>query len=79
MFLFSRIKEWFLHIAIFISVVGGVYLRGFLKGRESEKQKQQERDAKAIEVRREINNEISKSSDAELDARASGWMRKPEK
>lgn len=77
MFILDKVKEWFLHIAILISVVGGIYIRGFLKGKQSEKLKQQEETNKAIEVRKEINNEISKSSDSELDARASNWMRKP--
>jgi hypothetical protein len=77
MFILSKIKEWFLYVSILISVVGGFYLRGFLNGRQSEKQKQQEETNKAIEVRKEINNEISKASDSELDARAASWMRKP--
>ena len=77
MFIISKIKEWVLYVSVLISVVGGIYLRGFLKGKQAEKQKQQEYDNKALETRREINNEISKASDSELDSRASKWMRKP--
>lgn len=77
MFIFSKIKEWLLYASVLVSVVGGIYLKGFFKGKQSEKQKQQEYNNKAIEVRKEINNEISKASDSELDARASNWMRKP--
>jgi hypothetical protein len=76
-FIISKIKEWVLYVSVLLSVVGGIYLRGFLKGKQTEKQKQQEYDNKALETRREINNEISKSSDSELDSRASKWMRKP--
>ena len=76
MFIISKIKEWVLYVSVLISVVGGIYLKGFLKGKQSEKQKQQEYDNKALETRREINNEISKSSDSELYRRASKWMRR---
>jgi hypothetical protein len=76
-FIISKIKEWVLYVSVLLSVVGGIYLRGFLKGKQAEKQKQQEYDNKALETRREINNEISKSSDSELNSRASKWMRKP--
>lgn len=79
MFIIDKIKEWFLHIAILVSVVGGIYIRGFLKGKQSEKQKQQEENNKALEIRKEINDDLSKASDSELDARASSWMRKPSK
>lgn len=75
MFFFSKIKEYLLYLTVFLSVTGGIFLRGFLKGKKSEQDKQVKQEQKAIEARKEINENVSKASDSELDSIASKWMR----
>ncbi len=75
MFIFNKIKEYILYATVVFSVVGGIFLRGFLKGKRSEKDKNKQLEDKAIEARKEINDKVSKASDSELDSIASKWMR----
>jgi hypothetical protein len=75
MFIFSKIKEYILYATVVFSVVGGVFLRGFFKGKKAEQDKNRELENKAIEARKEIDEKVSKASDSELDRIASKWMR----
>ena len=71
----AKIKEWFLYAFVFVSVVGGIFLKGVLKGKDQERRKNEELEAKAVKTRDEINDDVKNDSDTDLDKRASKWMR----
>lgn len=71
----DKIKEWLLYVFVFVSVVGGIFLKGVLKGKDQEKRKNEELEAKAVKTRDEINDDVKNDSDTDLDKRASKWMR----
>lgn len=75
MMIFGKLKEWALYAFVVVSVFTGVFLRGLQKGKESERRKNEELEAKAVETRNRINDEVKNASDSDLDKRASKWMR----
>lgn len=75
MFIFNKVKEYILYATVFLSVVGGIFLKGFLRGKKAEQEKTAKQEQKAIEARKETNETVSKASDSELDSIASKWMR----
>lgn len=77
MFIIDKVRGWLLSIGIFIAVAGGIWLRGFTSGKNSEKDKQVKVDEKSKKVREEISDEVENLSNGQLDERLSKWVRKP--
>lgn len=71
----SKLKEWFLYAFVLVSVAGGIFFRGVLKGKDQERRKNEELEAEAVKTRDKINDEVKNASDSDLDKRASKWMR----
>jgi hypothetical protein len=75
MFIISKIKEWFLYIGILISVAGSIYFKGWFEGRKKLKDKIENQNQKAKELRDKIDEDVKNTPDDDLDKRASRWLR----
>jgi len=71
----SALPNWLKISIVFIASVGIALLAGRKKGRDDAKVEQAALAAKAEQIRKQIDDSVSKLSDSDLDRRLDGWMR----
>lgn len=60
---------------IFVATLGGAYLAGRYKGARDERDLVAKRNAEAIQKRLEVNREVDKLSNKEVDDKLKPWIR----
>lgn len=73
--LWGKLTGWAAAIGAVIAVLAAAYFKGRREGSQSAKQKQAEADAKAAKTARKVEDDVRKSSDADINDRLSKWMR----
>lgn len=59
-----------------ILTILGAYLGGRYKGAQNERERTQEADKEAIQRRQEVNKDVAKVPDSDLDKQLGGWLRR---
>lgn len=73
--LWGKLTGWAAAIGAVIAVLAAAYFKGRREGSQNAKQKQAEADAKAVKTARKVEDDVRKSSDADIDDKLSRWMR----
>lgn len=63
-------------VLIFIATLGGAYLAGRYKGAHDERALAAKRNAEALQKRQEVEDEVRKLPESEVDKRLDKWTRK---
>jgi hypothetical protein len=73
-FVNSRVGQWVGFAFGILTLLGGIYLRGLLKGRNDERVAQDKEALKQLRSRNKTNDEIDALSPAERRKRLSEWV-----
>jgi len=73
--LLSQFAPYLIGLAAIIGGLATAYFKGRREGSSSAKKEQAEANAKAVTKARKVEDDVHKSSDADVDDRLSRWMR----
>lgn len=73
--LLSQFSPYLIGLVALLGGLATAYFKGRREGSQSAKQKQAEADAKAAKTARKVEDDVRKSSDADINDRLSKWMR----
>lgn len=73
--IWNRLPLWLrvLLVAVFVSPF--VYLAGRQQGRRNEQDRRDQANARAVQTRKEVDDEVRKDSDSDVDRKLDRWMR----
>lgn len=75
--LWARLPSWFRRVVVLVGTLGLAYIAGRNRGAHDVQEAQNKANARANEIRKEVDDEVSNLSDADLDKRYDRWVRKP--
>lgn len=73
-YLITKFKYYISAFVVFIGILSTVFLKGILKGRAQVTEKIRAENAKAKELRGQIDANVKNANDSDLDSRASRWV-----
>lgn len=73
--LWMKLRGYVLGVGVALSLIAGVYAKGRLDQKEGTDAAVAKRDAADLKKAKEINDEVSQKSPAQLDTDLNRWMR----
>lgn len=72
----AKIKEWLALASVALTFVVGAFFYGVTRGKSDATARQVQLNAKSVQKARSVEDDVRKSSEADVDRRLSKWMRK---
>jgi len=73
--IWSRVSGWLAAAGVALAVLAGVFLYGRAGGKADAEAEQARKNAKAIKKARDVEDDVNKMGDADIDRRLGEWMR----